>query len=79
MLAYEQCAGLDEKSYDACSNSSRPSLFAKMPLLGESTKGKQNAVDCKSGRNLHHTSLNVPNIATFFQRPIRNSNVFFCP
>ena len=47
----------DEKSYYACGNSSRPSLFAKVPLLGESTKGKQKKllivvfhVDCKSCR-----------------------------
>ena len=39
----EKCADPDEKSYNyACGNSSRPSLFAKVPLLGESTKGKQN-------------------------------------
>ena len=29
-------------------------LFAKVPLLDESTKGKL-AVDCKSGRKLRHT------------------------
>ena len=38
----EKCADPDEKSYYACGNSSRPSLFAKVPLLGESTKSKQN-------------------------------------
>ena len=48
MLFSEKCADLDEKSYYAWSISSRPSLFAKVPLLGESTKRKQN--DCKSGR-----------------------------
>ena len=53
MLFSEKCADLDGKSYYACCNSSRPSLFAKVPLLGESTKGKQNAVDCKSGRKRH--------------------------
>ena len=42
MLFSEKCADPDEKSYNACGNSSRPSLFAKLPLLGESTKGKQN-------------------------------------
>ena len=42
MLFSEKCADPDEKSYYACGNSSRPSLFAKVPLLGESTKGKQN-------------------------------------
>ena len=42
MLFSEKCADPDEKSYYACGNSSRPSLFAKVPLLGESTKSKQN-------------------------------------
>ena len=42
MLFSEKCADPDEKSYYACGNSSRSSLFAKLPLLGESTKGKQN-------------------------------------
>ena len=37
---YEKCADPDEKSYYTCGNSSWPSLFAKVPLLGESTKGK---------------------------------------
>ena len=32
-----KCADPDEKSYYACGNSSRPSLFAKVPLLGESS------------------------------------------
>ena len=41
MLFSEKCADPDEKYY-ACGNSSRPSLFAKVSLLGESTKGKQN-------------------------------------
>ena len=40
MLFYEKCADSDEKSYYACGNSSRHSLFAKVPLFGESTKGK---------------------------------------
>ena len=40
MLFYEKCADPDEKSYYACGNSSLPSLFAKVPLLRESTKGK---------------------------------------
>ena len=40
MLFYEKCADPDEKSYYACGNSSLPSLFVKVPLLGESTKGK---------------------------------------
>ena len=31
----EKCADPDEKSYYACGNSSRPSLFAKVHLLGE--------------------------------------------
>ena len=39
MLFSEKCADPAEKSYYACGNSSRPSLFAKVPLLGESTKG----------------------------------------
>ena len=38
----EKCADPDEKSYHAGGNSPRPSLFAKVSLLGESTKGKQN-------------------------------------
>ena len=42
MLFSEKCADPDEKSYHACDNSSRPSLFAKVPLLEERTKGKQN-------------------------------------
>ena len=42
MLFSEKCADPDEKSYYACGNSSRPSLFAKVLLLGESTKSKQN-------------------------------------
>ena len=41
MLFSEKCADPDEKSYYACGNSSRPSLFAKVPLLGDSAKGKQ--------------------------------------
>ena len=64
MLFSENCTDPDEKSYYACGNSSRPSLFAKVPLLGESTKGKQKKllivvfhVDCKSGRKLRH----IPN------------------
>ena len=64
MLFSEKCADPDEKSYYACGNSLRPSLFAKVPLLGESTKSKQNymyvlqlAEDCKSGRKLRH----IPN------------------
>ena len=69
MLFSEKCADPDEKSYYACGNSSRPSLFAKVPLLGESTKSKQNyAEDCKSGRKLRHipnTYHRVPNVATF--------------
>ena len=35
MFFSEKCADPDEKSYYACGNSSRPSLFAKVPLLGE--------------------------------------------
>ena len=35
MLFSEKCADPDEKSYYACGNSSRSSLFAKVPLLGE--------------------------------------------
>ena len=42
MFFSEKCADPDEKSYYACDSSSRPSLFAKVPLLGESKKGKQN-------------------------------------
>ena len=33
MLFSEKCADPDEKSYYACGNSSRPSLFAKVPVL----------------------------------------------
>ena len=47
MLFSEKCADPDEKSYHACDNSSRPSLFAKVPPLGESTKGKQNYLVAK--------------------------------
>ena len=32
MFFSEKCADPDEKSYYACGNSSRPSLFAKVPL-----------------------------------------------
>ena len=68
MLFSEKCADPDEKSYHACDNSSRPSLFAKVPLLGESTKGKQNylVACCKSGRKLRHTPntcQRVPNVS----------------
>ena len=42
MLFSEKCADPDEKSYYACGNSLRPSLFAKVPLLEEITKGKHN-------------------------------------
>ena len=42
MLFSENCADPDEKSYYACGNSSQSSLFANVPLLGESTKSKQN-------------------------------------
>ena len=64
MLFSEKCTDPDEKSYYACGISSRPSLFAKVPLLGESTKGKQKKllivvfhVDCKSGRKLRHIPI----------------------
>ena len=81
MLFSEKCADLDGKSYYACCNSSRHSLFAKVPLLGESTKGKQNAVDCKSGRKRHtsNTCHRVPNIATFFRNSLHVEKLFFCP
>ena len=40
MLFSETCADPDEKSYDALGgNSSLPSLFAKVPLLGETELG----------------------------------------
>ena len=53
MLFTEKCADPDEKSYYALGgNSSRPSLFAKVPLLGE-TELLWLAVNCKSGRKLH--------------------------
>ena len=42
MLFSVKRADPDEKSYYACGNSSRPSLFAKVPLLRETKKGKQN-------------------------------------
>ena len=42
MLFSEKYAEPHEKSFYACGNSSRPSLFAKVPFLGESTKSKQN-------------------------------------
>ena len=64
MLFSEKCTDPDEKSYYACGISSRPSLFAKVSLLGESTKGKQKKllivvfhVDCKSGRKLRHIPI----------------------
>ena len=47
MLFSEKCADPDEKSYYACGNSSRPPLFAKVPLLGESAKSKQNFFTAK--------------------------------
>ena len=53
MLFSEKCADPDKNSYYACGNSSRPSLFAKVPLLEEITKGKHNYccfLNCKSGR-----------------------------
>ena len=59
MLFSEKCADPDEKSYYACGNSSRPSLFAKTELL----------LFFKSGRKLRHipnTYHRVPKIATFF-------------
>ena len=45
MLFSERCADPDEKSYYACGNSSRPSLFVKVPLLG-----KTGLLSNKSGR-----------------------------
>ena len=54
MLFSEKCADPDEKSYYACGNSSQPSLFAKVHLLGETELLK----DCISGRKLRH----IPNM-----------------
>ena len=48
-------------------NSSRPSLFAKVPLLGESTNA-QLAVDCKSGRKLRHIYPTHIKATYLFQR-----------
>ena len=53
MLFSEKCADPHEKSYYACGNSSRPSLFAKNPLLGET----ELLQDFKSGCKLRH----IPN------------------
>ena len=38
MLFSEKCADPDEKSDNACGNSLRPSLFAKVHLLEESPR-----------------------------------------
>ena len=73
MLFSEKCADPDEKSYYACGNSSRPSLFAKVPLLGESTKSKQNYFSLLKTakvvviklRHIPNTYHRVPNVATF--------------
>ena len=50
MLFSEKCADPDEKSYmyNAGGNSSRPSLFAKLPLLGERSKGKNRKTELLS-------------------------------
>ena len=77
MLFSGKCADPDEKSYYACGNSSRLSLFAKVPLLGESTKGKL-ATDCKSGRKLRHTQ-HVSSCSKFVLTLCMLSNAFFCP
>ena len=45
MLFSEKCADPDEKSTYASGNSPRPSLFAKVPLLGETE-----LLSSKSGR-----------------------------
>ena len=47
MLCFSlKSADSGEKSYYVCCNSLRHSLFAKVPLLGESTKGKQDYFSC---------------------------------
>ena len=73
MLFSEKCADPDEKSYYACGNSSRPSLFAKVPLLGERIKSKQNYFSLRKTAKvvvsyvIYHipNTYRVPNIATF--------------
>ena len=42
MIFSEKCTDPDEKSYYACGNSSRPSLFAKVSLRRKYKQGKQN-------------------------------------
>ena len=67
MLFSEKCADPDEKSSYACGNSSRPSLFAKVPLLGEITKSKQNYLSLLKTAKVvvPNTYHRVPNVATF--------------
>ena len=66
MLFSEKCEDPDEKSYYACGNSLWPSLFAKVALLGESTKGKQNYFSLlKTAKVVVPNTYCVPNIATF--------------
>ena len=75
MLFSEKCADPDGKSYYACGNSSRPSLFAKVSLLRESTKGKQNYF------SLLNTALRVSSCSKYSNDLVLTlcmlSNVFF--
>ena len=74
MLFSEKCADTDEKSYYACGNSSQPSLFAKVPLLGESTKGKQNHFSLLKTAKVVVRYVICPTRIIVFQK---YSNVFF--
>ena len=59
MFFSEKCADPDEKSYYACGNSSRPSLFAKVPL--KIRRNLQVVVSYVIPNTYHR----VPNIETF--------------
>ena len=85
MLFSEKCADPDEKSYYACGNSSRPSLFAKVPLLGESTKDKQNYFSLLKTAKVvvtsytQHVSSCSKYSNVFVLTLCMLSNGFFCP
>ena len=92
MLFSEKCADSDEKSYYACGNSSRPSLLARVPLLGESTKGngKQNYLLLFSivSYVIHPTRIIVykiyykklkKKVETFCLNSLHTELRFFCP
>ena len=76
----EKCADPDEKYY-ACGNSSRPSLFVKVPLLGESTKGQHNYFSfLKTAKVvIPNTYHRVPNIVFVLTLCILSNVFFFCP